>query len=271
MAVGVQKLQNLNESIIANADGADVDFPGVRGPLSFHGVDGEVHFHDLESALVNEISKYPVVVGCVAWLTNERILRALSERETVSIIVNKEDFLRPDKGSWSQRKIKTLYSALPPGERTGMGCWYSWNGDTTLESVRCAGIYGDRKSVPPRMHHKFLVFCKYVTTKITFVSHADDWAELSREPVSFIPENWWTEQTSEGMRIEYDTDLAGFSVWTGSFNLSENGTRSLENAIIIRSPQVAAAYLSEWRTIVGISEPLDWSSEYVDPEWRIGT
>jgi hypothetical protein len=262
------KPENLNDCAIWNADGPPVDFPGLRKSVSFDAAAGEVHFHDLESALISEIEREPIIVGCVAWLTNERILKALATRTTVSVIVNKEDFLRPDKGTWSQQKVKRLYAALPSGERTSMGCWYSFNGDTKLDAVRCAGIYGDRKSVPPRMHHKFLVFCRYVNQKILFSASGE---EISRCAASDIPDNWYEDGETPGTYFGFERDLKGISVWTGSFNLSENGTRSLENAVVLRSPEVAAAYLSEWRTIVGISEPLDWESAYVDPEWRIGT
>ena len=142
-----------------------------------------------------------------------------------------------DKGNWSQQKIKDLYHALPGGTRREFRVEYSICSDPTLQAVRCAGVSGERKNVPPRMHHKFYVFC---------------------EP---RPRDIYGEEAS----------IIAHSVWTGSFNATENGARSLENAMIIRDESVAAAYYSEWKTILGISEPLDWKSVYVDPEWRIGT
>lgn len=54
-----------------------------------------VFFDDLESALINEIGNATAVFGCVAWLTNENILKALAAR-SCSIIVEKEIYLRPD-------------------------------------------------------------------------------------------------------------------------------------------------------------------------------
>lgn len=245
-----QRLQNLNHAVITNADGPDVWLPDARAPTM--AMDGrvEIHFDNLESALVKEITDHTTVVGCVAWLTNERVLRALSGCEMVSMIVNKEDFLRPDKGNWSQRKIKELYSKIRDGCRISLGAYYSIGGDPTYEAVRCVGVSSDRKNVPPRMHHKFLVFCEIQQKRFNYTNHlVDPPSEECEERDVVIP----------------------VAVWTGSFNASENGTRSLENVIIIRDKVVAAAYYSEWKTLLGISEPLNWESEYVYPEWRIGT
>ena len=60
-------------------------------------------------------------------------------------------------------------------------------------------------------------------------------------------------------------------VWTGSYNISQTATKSLENAVVIRDQVIAEAYFNEWSQIMALSEPLDWESEWVAPEWRIGT
>lgn len=267
MGFNIQKIDDLNCARIADDGGDDVHFSDERRPLKFSGVSGEVHFRDLENVLVREIEKHSVVVGCVAWLTNERALRAMAKCDLVSIIVNKEDFLRPDKGTWSQQKVKELYAALPSGERWPMGLEYSCNSDPTLEAVRCAGVHGKRQSVPPRMHHKFLVLGNFRCFRCEYDSAK---GEFSRREVSALPHGY-----KDGVRLSdgsyYDRDFESATVWTGSFNISQNGTRSLENVIIIRDRGVADSYLAEWKIIQGISEPLNWDSEYVDPEWRIGT
>lgn len=38
------------------------------------------YFRNIENELICKINEHPVVVGCVAWLTNERILKALLEQ-----------------------------------------------------------------------------------------------------------------------------------------------------------------------------------------------
>jgi len=60
-------------------------------------------------------------------------------------------------------------------------------------------------------------------------------------------------------------------VWTGSFNFTHNGEASLENAVIIHSREIAEVYYSEWQQIFSLSEPLDWSAQWMEPEYRIGT
>lgn len=62
-----------------------------------------------------------------------------------------------------------------------------------------------------------------------------------------------------------------YAVWTGSFNVTANATRSFENAVVIRDETVSAAYLKEFGQILALSEPLDWNSDWISPQWRIGT
>lgn len=215
------------------------------------GEDGffEAYFDDLEDRLIEHISSVNLVVGCVAWLTNKRILSALSGvKNGVSIIVQKEDFLRPDYGVSSdwKRRLREAYDNLPSPP-----CRYS-NWGNPLESmsyacgpsiqpIRCMGNHNKNKSPAfPRMHHKFLVFCHYM-------DGTGSLGEIGQDRI---------------------TPLA---VWTGSFNFSENANNSMENAVFFNDPAVVSAYFNEWNQIAARSEPLDWTSEWAEPEWRIGS
>lgn len=82
--------------------------------------------------LASKIINSHYVVGCIAWLTNKKILSALSSTRGVHIIVTKD--LR------TLRSAKSRYIALP-----------KYNG--TSISVMGAGR-GYKKSL---MHHKFMV------------------------------------------------------------------------------------------------------------------
>ena len=229
----VQHPANLNEATIA-VDHWQEPIAGHRQNQSSGNV--ECLFLDLEAALVERINRYPMVVGCVAWLTNEAVLKALAQRSRVQIIVQKEDFLRPDSGGWSQAKLRSLYEAFPMQVRWAYNLNYNVCGDDRMGAIRCAGICEERSKIPPRMHHKFLVFC--------------DVQEEGDGPVATpIPR----------------------AVWTGSFNMTQNATRSLENAVVIYDETIARAYYNEWRTVLGLSEPLDWRLPYIAPEYRIGT
>jgi hypothetical protein len=200
----------------------------------------EVLFRNLEDRLVRLIKCYPMVVGCAAWLTSEPILQALSTRSIVSILVQKEDFLRPDldNGPHSKEKLRAMYASLPTSQRLfhqAEVARLSYGGDPDLAAVRCVGICPKFKRVMPRMHHKFLVFCDIVT--------------------------------KDGCVVHF----RNCTVWTGSFNLTKNATNSFENAVVIRDEEVANSYYGEWAQLLALSEPLNWETEYVEPEWRIGS
>lgn len=220
--------KNLNHAEIRES-GQIEDFSTVEGNIS-------VYFRDLEKHLVSTINQYPVVVGCVAWLTNKTILDSMLSCDAVSIIVQKEDFLRPDTKSFED--LHRAYARLRGQERYwfgGLAGSISVSAGNDDRAVRCAGNHNsDKKPAHPRMHHKFLVFCDRVGSP-------------------------------EGKVV------APKKVWTGSFNFSHNSTNSLENAVLINSETIATAYYKEWEQIFAISEPLDWESKWVAPEWRLGT
>lgn len=211
-----------------------------------------VLFRDLEDHLCDLVRESDLVVGCVAWLTSERVLAALADvKDGVSVVVQKEDFLRPDHGHdravWRSR-LRHLYDSLTPGPiRYSHGqlvATLSFAGDPEIAPVRCVGNHNrDRSPAFPRMHNKFLVFCDYKPC-----CKNDELSEL-------LPEDRITPR----------------AVWTGSFNLTQNATRSFENAVVLTGVDVATRYYNEWQQILALSEPLDWRSEWAEPEWRIGT
>jgi len=41
--------------------------------------------------------------------------------------------------------------------------------------------------------------------------------------------------------------------------------------VVLKDSRVVKAYYDEWQHIMALSEPLDWSSRWVEPEWRVGT
>lgn len=200
----------------------------------------EVIFRSHQARLVQEIARSPIVLGCVAWMTDAVVLAALAKCRHVSIIVQKEDFLRPDLGQTRTHNLRRLYDALPaplmryslPGGVSDL----NYAGDPSIAAVRCVGHHNsEKKSAWPRMHNKFLIFC-------------------DQEP------------DGGGLR-----DVAPRRVWTGSYNISANAASSWENAVMIDSAEVAGAYAREYGQIMAFSEPLDWTSPWVEPEYRIGS
>ena len=203
----------------------------------------EVVFRGLEEKVCEFIAAHDYIVGCVAWLTSEPILRALAKKKGASIIVQKEDFLRPDVGArngWPA-KLRRLYDDVPVVYRG----FFPYLEDASVCGdpccgIRCVGNHNVNKDPAfPRAHHKFIVG----------LSCPHD-----------VDEPPW-----------YGCRLTPHAVWTGSFNFTANGTRSLENAVILRDPVIAEAFLGEFCQVAAISEPLDWETPWARPEWRLGS
>lgn len=230
---------NLNRLKIPNADGPDV-------PIADYSVSDscevEVCFRNLEDRLIQEIQKYDYIAGCVAWFTSYPVLTALGDKET-SIVIQKEDFLRPDSSRNHNLKLRRAYSRLKCNllrySLPGVGSQLSVASDPSMAPVRCVGNHNrTRQPAWPRMHNKFLVFCD--------VESGDD--------------------DTSGNEV-----LVPRAVWTGSFNVTDNANNSFENAVIISSEAVADAYLKEFAQIYALSEELDWESDWVAPQYRLGT
>ena len=211
-----------------------------------------VYFRNLEKKLISHIDKAHSVFGAVAWLTNGPILDAMSRKEHVQIVVQKEDFLKPDlKDSCREhftKKLRERYARLNCNILRGefeywlLGLTIMCQNNTkkiddSLDAVRCVGNYNkDKKPAFPRMHNKFLVFAD--------VEVASDFGY----PVNVIKP---------------------YAVWTGSFNFSHNGSNSLENALYITDQKIVDAYFKEYTQIAAISEPLDWTNVWMSPEWPL--
>lgn len=234
--------------------------PGTLLQHQEYGV--EVHFSDLEEALCRLIRGSHRVIGCVSWLTSIPVLEALEGCEAVSLVVQKEEFLRPElmpDDGW-RKKLRSHYDALRGGISASSFDFRFSNVDPifgikshdSLEAVRCCGIVDKSAANVPRMHHKFFVFFRRL----------GDYHQL--------------EKVHGAVHIPV-------AVWTGSFNPSANGTRSLENAVTLMPPWIADmdngylsdlgfgdrltgdvcnAYIEEWARVVGISDPISW--EYSD-------
>jgi hypothetical protein len=213
----------------------------------------EVIFRQIEKRLIEEIRKADMVFGCVAWLTSEPILNALAEKKGAEIIIQKEDFLRPDSGLPNQQekkrrqRLRRLYNRIRAieGHLFG-GTWLEqlWHYQGAFaEAVRCVGNNNkDKQPAYPRAHHKFVVFARYEEQPSIY----DD---ILGEHTLLVPE----------------------AVWTGSFNFTKNAGCSLENALIVRDKRIVSAYVNEFAQIAAVSEPLDWKTNWAEPQHFIGT
>ena len=203
----------------------------------------EVIFRDHKSRLLNFIRDHEVFLGAVAWFTDEEIIHELSSKK-VAIVVQKEDFLRPDSQG-DRNSLKAAYdllgSYLWSKELPGIVPRLHSLGSFRIEPLRCVGNANkDRKPAFPRMHNKFLIGCDYRSAE-EIHEHAEDGVVVPK------------------------------SVWTGSYNITYNATNSFENVVVINDRRVATSFAKEWAQIFSLSEPLEWFSDWVAPEYWVGT
>lgn len=206
--------------------------------------DIEVVFRNHKEKIIKLCENNNFAIGCVAWLTDHEILEALSKINTC-IVVQKEDFLRPDY-NYDKNKLQKLYDKIK------WHCYtdhFHWKYLPSLSycgcidgGIRCMGNYNrDKKPAFPRMHNKFMIFgTERKTTTMEEYMSEDEVFKLN-------------------------------SVWTGSFNFTYNAGYSLENAVIISNKEIITAYINEFCQIYSLSEDLDWSCDWCDPEYRIGS
>lgn len=212
----------------------------------------ELITRDLEKRLIEIIDEYKdyTIFGCVAWLTSIPILEALQKVKNVQIIIQKEDFLRPDiyqsngNNKWKyelKKQYNLLNNNLHRYELKKPINILSWASSVELDPVRCVGNYNSNKSSAfPRSHHKFIVICE--------TNGYNDEGKLLYHPIA---------------------------AWTGSFNFTKNASYSFENAIFMVDKSgenpILNGLLGEHHQIFGLSEPLNWEYEWSFPEFRIGT
>lgn len=231
----LRKIQPENDGNYSQISMADMD-----GVSAVAGV--VVHSENLAAALAKYIEEADAVFGCAAWFTNRQVLTSMAGK-TGCVIVQKEDFLRPDHHMFKQH-LRNMYESISGFDRydtehTGV---ISSSSDSETDGVRCVGMAGSKGEITPRMHHKFFVFCRTVSLDL-----ADD-----------------------DYSLPYQIHKP-YAVWTGSYNPTENAERSLENAVYIANPVIADSYLQMFAYTLALSEPLDWDHTWVEPEYRIGT
>jgi hypothetical protein len=244
----------------------EVDFSRNYSTISSDG-DVEIIFRNIKQYLIDRLNNLPdnwAVIGCVAWLTDPDILRALFKK-CIGVTIQKEEFLRPDKIQptkadfleWSKMllklyeeavKFKALPMHYPKFEFTTRldeltGYQHAEAGD-----FRCIGYAAPNRterSTIPLMHHKFLVI-----------------VEIRKE---MQPVKYGQPKETEVLRPKM--------VWTGSYNMSANASDSLENAVIMKDPKILQAYCQEWANLYFNSERLDWQDEYFYPndDFRVHT
>lgn len=182
-------------------------------------------FRNIEDAIIKQIRKSDIVVGCVAWLTNVQILKALSDIQGCQFVVQVEDWLRPDSDDYSLQRQRNLIERLAGIDNYTVPGYLNVCSHTELAPLRLAGVPKNTDRNQPRMHHKFALF----------------------------------GNRSDGNCAYFHT------VFTGSFNWTRNATNSLENGVFMRGTDVIDAYSREYFEILLTSRTIKeewWGESY---------
>jgi len=187
------------------------------------------YFHNIEEELINLIDTSTYVIGCVAWLTNDRILDALSKKIGVKIIINKEEYLRVDTDAGKKFFYKNLRSRYD-----GLDDWFASVCDF------CCGPFGSCA------HFNEIFPCIGSTAIPGAILTCGIVNSCSKLHHKFL--------------LLFDEDYNPMGVWTGSYNLSNNSNTCLENAVYITDGGVFNEYLLEFQTVYAYSECYRWES-----------
>lgn len=251
----------------------------------------EVFFKNIENNIINKIKKYKNVIGCVAWLTNENILKELAKKDNVIIIIQEEDFLRPDnnfdgnKLNW-KNKLYKLYKNIEINKKNNINLGsfgINYNGHVGSGIMRLGMVNIDKMSAFPRMHNKFIICFNdtepYQNEGYEYENYDHDYTELSISeieqiidcknqvnqksllyPNMFLPINN-SNINFENFSIQEPKGLDG-ELLTGSYNYTENSNNSLENVICIKDQKIIKAYFKQFCELSSITVPLDWEGEW---------
>lgn len=259
---------------------------------SVRGESAELVLRNHAQRCIEMIRKSDKVFGCIAWITHPEILDALAEplewskaERRVQIIVNKEDFLRPDYTDKVSRNETSFYNELRSKyDRLGGGVntylevgrrfvetSTGWNCNLDVESLRCVGL-SLKQRWSPKMHHKFAVFMRGCGNGSgAHLSHKDTDSEAY---VTYVP--WHDHYSATASRHlscgKCHEEGCFAAAWIGSFNWTKNAGKSFESVVITEDKEIVNSLLWEHSQLLLMSEPLDWNSPYVDPELsdRIG-
>lgn len=271
---------NFNQEYIREDNGAGQPLEDYS--VSSKNKEIKVYFRNLEQHLIQHIMEANIVVGCVAWLTNQKILEALNTRLGVALIINKknkDETYKDENLRKFHENLRKFYDELPRIRSdvflttTLIDCFQT----EYIEPIRCVGVRSKSKEKTiPLMHNKFIVFCKVTREDMgyggkrtgEYFLENDSWKHRVIDyeiPEDFCEYNWHYNSDFL-MSIDY---IKPYAVWTGSFNFTCNATKSFENALYITEPSIVQAYFSEWGQLESLSESLDSESDSLSPEWEL--
>jgi len=191
----------------------------------------DVYFENIEEKLIDLIDSASYCIGCVSWLTNIKILEKLQEKEGVKIIIQKEPYIKRDFNNDIRHnnyyiRLRRLYKSIP----------------NLFEDIENKRNDLKKKKTFKKLSNAMLSSDQYAIRCCGVVSILYNSKPLMHH--KFI--------------IMLNKKFKPIGVWTGSYNFTNNGNYSFENAIYIRDKDIIKKYIDEFLTIYGFSEKISW-------------
>lgn len=222
--------------------------------LNYADSNTQIYFNNIENVIIEKIKSYDIVIGCISWLTNEKILNELSKKDTVMIVVQEEDYLLPDNNTIyynniQKKWIRDLYKKLEQCNKHEYTIRHKL-GINIYSSKQIAGIrrFGLMKhnsnTVYAKMHNKFMIGLNLVNkSKLRYAN----------------PDKNISDIVTNG------------EVITGSYNYTFTGSNSLENIICLTDMNIINTYFNQFGNIYVHSYELDFPSPWLPTRKSVDT
>jgi len=191
---------------------------------------------DINRAVAQMLEKSSYVVGCVAWVTEYQILRAMSKQVGVCLIVQRETYLvRKDKRDDWRIRLKATYAKLPH---------FPFHSLTTKDPMQMAVF----KQIAKEQKEKAMAvryMGKQQTRRVQNRQHAKTPAvedQMAVEKQGVEPED--ASMMHNKFLVFFNASGQPFAAWMGSSNLTKNAENSLENAVIFHDVETAKYYFN---------------------------
>ena len=240
-----------------------------------HQVSVRTHFRDLKTPLLEYLSRYDAVIGCMAWFTLQYVMEAAARLPLgCSFVIQKERHLQ-------ENSYQTLIGHglqieyLPQSFKQR---WPTLDAQSKCDPVRCFGIPPVEGQAKPLMHHKFLVFGKWKEEAVGKTVQLRDPAIVPPRPEWAFSDMWWESLDPDVASrndlyfevVEGSKRIVWDAVWKGSRNLTKNGSCSLDSADFVVGQEYAEAHAMEFGRILALSENLGTChEESICPDWGL--
>lgn len=197
----------------------------------------------VDDSFPGKAEAYPVAIGCVPWLTSQRVAAALSTMSTL-IVVDKgarhysavRQLAASAHGVWQPLlHLEEWAPAGPDGSAPILGPLGPMPGDNALGPVRCVGWNRIGQRATPMLHAKLLVLAAAFT---------------------------WENDYGGG----WSDHLRPMRVWLGSANWTEAADKHLELGVWIDDADLAERCLGFLTDLVTFSEPFESATAGPEPD-----